>query len=1018
MIQKHSLSFLTQALVGTLAGTLIGCWVLRSSTAIAGAVLGVVRSDSAADWSQIEGRLKASQVNYTTVDLDNIRSITDLAGIQVLFLPNVEVLKTEQVKVIQQWVNQGGKLIASGPIGHKSTPLARQLLRTLLGSYWAFPLSGPAQPEAKKSGCREQICRDLTEWSPTVATQGIVNGGVLIPSSLESYTAGTWQGSGGSPSVITTRSATYIGWRWGSSEGAADTDAVWLQAAVNRYGGSVNNTFTANTPTPVQPTFTNPSNSPEANNTSNSSPVQPRVSNRDRNSEADNTSNQPRVSNRDRNSERNNTSNQPRVSNRDRNSERNNPSNQPRVSNRDRNAQRNNRNSNTAPVQTDGDRSTTSQRTANSRNSRQQPDNRPTPRSPEVPQTPPASSRGSSLISTLSPGSTPGVPETFIDPSDQVAPAGLNVTQGNDPIDEVMAVTMRQELMNLLGRFENALVAGNSSSTPVSLKVASTQLNEVAQTNTIDNKSANEVIAYVQQVLKDFPQLVAQQNWAAARQQWLEARKKLWENYPIDGERAGAEIRAVWLDRGTIVKARNEAGLAKIFDQLEQAGINTIFFETVNAGYPVYPSRVAPQQNPLTRGWDPLASGVKLAHERGMELHAWLWTFATANQRHNALVNQPNSYLGPVLTAHPDWANRDSQGRVWHERDGKAYLDPANREVRSYILRLVGEIVYNYDVDGIQLDYIRYPFQDPNRNFTFGYGTAGREQFRQLTGVDPISVSPRDTQLWSQWVNFRVEQVNMMVKEVSQLLRQQYPDVIFSVAVFPHPEQERIRKIQQHWEIWAEQNEVDLVVPMTYSLDTNRLQRITQPLTNSNRLGATLIVPSVKLLDLPEIVAIDQIQALRDLSTGGYSIFAVETIGHHLQGFFRRTQGCANQSCRSSAIPYRQPFVAAAERYTALKREWSFLLANDRLWIRDNELEVLDKKAEELAEALNLLASNPSAENFNNAQRLLTGFRDLFQRSMRLQALEQSYQVESWDNRLASLEMLLRYGERVELNRR
>jgi hypothetical protein len=101
-----------------------------------------------------------------------------------------------------------------------------------------------------------------------------------------------------------------------------------------------------------------------------------------------------------------------------------------------------------------------------------------------------------------------------------------------------------------------------------------------------------------------------------------------------------------------------------------------------------------------------------------------------------------------------------------------------------------------------------------------------------------------------------------------------------------------------------------------------------------------------------------------------------------------------------------------------LKREWSFLLANDRLWIRDNELEVLDKKAEELAEALNLLASNPSAENFNNAQRLLTGFRDLFQRSMRLQALEQSYQVESWDNRLASLEMLLRYGERVELNRR
>ena len=511
--------------------------------------------------------------------------------------------------------------------------------------------------------------------------------------------------------------------------------------------------------------------------------------------------------------------------------------------------------------------------------------------------------------------------------------------------------------------------------------------------------------------------MVNQQNWAAARQQWLEARQKLWENYPIDGQRAGAEIRAVWLDRGSIVQAGSEAGLAKIFDQLARAGINTVFFETVNAGYPIYPTRVAPQQNPLTRGWDPLASAVKLARERGMELHAWLWTFATANQRHNTLVNQPASYLGPVLTAHPDWANRDSRGRVWHELDGKAYLDPANREVRSYLLRLVGEIVYNYDVDGIQLDYIRYPFQDPNRNFNFGYGSAGREQFRQLTGVDPISVSPKNSQLWQQWVNFRVEQVNTMVREVSQLLRQQYPDTILSVAVFPHPEHDRIRKIQQHWETWAQQNYVDLVVPMTYSLDTNRLQRITQPLTHSDRLGATLIVPSVKLLNIPEIVAIDQIQALRDLPTGGYSIFAVETIGHHLQGFFSRTQGCADGGCRSTAIPYRQPFVAAADRYTALKREWSFLLANDRLWIRDPQLRALGEQASELAEALNQLASNPTPGNLNAAQRLLNDFERQFQRSMRLQALERSYQVESWENRLAGLKMLLRYGERVVLNR-
>ncbi|WP_413165711.1 family 10 glycosylhydrolase [Capilliphycus salinus ALCB114379] len=1053
MIQKHSLSFLTQALVGTLAGTFIGCGVLLpSSTAIAGAVLGVVRSDSATDWSQIESRLKASRVNYTTVDLENIRSLTDLAGIQVLFLPNVEVLRTEQVKIIQQWVNQGGKLIASGPIGQKSTPLARQLLRTLLGSYWAFPLSTPAQPEAKSHRCQEQICRELTQWSPTVESQGTVNGGVLIPSSLESYTAGVWSGSGGSPSVITTRSATYIGWRWGSSEGA-DVDALWLQAAVNRYEGSVNPGLALNSPTspPVQQPVQNPPENPEPNNTSTLPPVQQPVQNPPENPEPNNTSTSPPVQQPTVNSNRRNTSRANTAANRNSNS---NPTSAAGHTSRANTAA--NRNSNSNPTSAAGHTSranTAANRNSNSnptsaapptqprsrnqanrrertdrQNSRSQADNnnnnnnQPSARTQPVQPTPAASAgQNSSVLSRLSPGSTSGannrsVPENFVDPSDQVAPAGLSVTPGNEPIDEYMAMGMRQELMNLLGRFENALAAANSSSTPVSLKVASTQLNEVAQSNTIDNQSATAVIAFVEQVLKDFPELVNQQNWAVARQQWLEARQKLWENYPIDGQRAGAEIRAVWLDRGTIVQARSEAGLAKIFDQLAQAGINTVFFETVNAGFPIYPTKVAPQQNPSTRGWDPLASAVKLAHDRGMELHAWLWTFATANQRHNPLIGQPSTYIGPVLTAHPDWVNRDNRGRMWHENDGKAYLDPANREVRSYILRLVGEIVYNYDVDGIQLDYIRYPFQDPNRNFNFGYGTAGREQFRQLTGVDPISISPKDTQLWQQWTNFRVEQVNSMVREVSQFLRQQYPDVIFSVAVFPHPEADRIRKIQQHWETWTQQNYVDLLVPMTYSLDTNRLQRITQPLTDSNRLGATLIVPSVKLLDIPEIVAIDQIQALRDLPTGGYSIFAVETIGYHLQGFFNRTQGCGRQGCPSTAIPYREPFVAAADRYTALKREWSFLLANDRLWIRDNELEALSRKAEELGEALNELAANPTAQNFNNAQRLLSAFQAQFQRSMRLQALERRYQVESWENRLASVEMLLRYGERVELN--
>ena len=84
---------------------------------------------------------------------------------------------------------------------------------------------------------------------------------------------------------------------------------------------------------------------------------------------------------------------------------------------------------------------------------------------------------------------------------------------------------------------------------------------------------------------------------------------------------------------------------------------------------------------------------------------------------------------------------------------------------------------------------------------------------------------------------------------------------------------------------------MDLIVPMTYALDTNRLQRITQPLAKEKMLGSALISPSVKLLTLPEVVAIDQIQALRDLPTGGYAIFAVESISSGMRDSLTALKG-------------------------------------------------------------------------------------------------------------------------------
>ncbi|MGB7443679.1 MAG: family 10 glycosylhydrolase, partial [Coleofasciculaceae cyanobacterium] len=360
----------------------------------------------------------------------------------------------------------------------------------------------------------------------------------------------------------------------------------------------------------------------------------------------------------------------------------------------------------------------------------------------------------------------------------------------------VRLTAMVQELEELLGRFESALLAANAANSDIDL----TTTNAIEQfttpsakeTRTVDNSQtargnvatgqATQALNQARTSLVNFRAAVAKRDYREAGDQLHQARRTLWQNYPTDRQLAQPEIRAIWLDRGTIVKAKSEKDLAKIFDKLAQAGFNTVFFETVNASYPIYPSKIAPEQNPLVKGWDPLQAAVQLAHERGMELHAWVWMFAAANRRHNAILNQPADYPGPVLERHPDWAIFDKQGRLFHQDTQKAFLDPANPEVRSYLTALLEEIASRYEVDGIQIDYIRYPFQDPRVNQTYGYGKAARERFKELSGVDPIKVYPRDRRLWQKWTEFRVQQINSFVATVSERLREKRPELILSAA--------------------------------------------------------------------------------------------------------------------------------------------------------------------------------------------------------------------------------------------
>jgi uncharacterized lipoprotein YddW (UPF0748 family) len=844
--------------------------VLTPSLAIAEARIGVVRGQqNVKQWVTIADRVQKSGVNYCVVDLVAWQTEADFGKIDVLFIPNVETLDGNQVKSLASWMGKGGKVIVAGPTGNQATPEVRSQLRSLLGSYWAFPMSSPATLEPTNND-NQQLSATLT-------------GGVIVPTNTNSHTVAVWLADGKQSAVVVTPKATYFGWRWGiDTVSALDFDKAWLQTTLKNYGISLSK---GDKGTNVQ--FCNGSKA--------------------------NGQNQPLF---------------------------------------------------------------------------------PTEDDPTVP----------SKIPT--PSTQPVVPKR---------------------IDTSELKTMREELNQLIARFEATLITAEAIDSNIDLSTSKLveellssrsqdkNLNEISsQTDSkpeYTNPTAHFALIEAKKDRDTFWQLVEQKQYDKAKQQWTQARRLLWDNYPTNSQLAVPEIRGIWLDRGTIVQAKSEADLAKLFDRFGVAGINTIFFETVNASYTIYPSRIAPEQNPLTKGWDPLKAAVKLAHDRGMELHAWVWVFAAANKRHNTILNQPENYLGPVLTKHPDWANINNKGEIF-DNSKKAFLDPANPEVQRYLTSLLKEIATNYEVDGIQLDYIRYPFQDLDGSYSFGYGKAARQLFSQATGVDPVKLSPQDA-LWSQWLKFRIEQIDNFVASASSNLKQIRPELKLSVAVFPFNKQERLLKLQQNWEEWARRGWVDFVCPMTYAMDVSEFQKLTKPLFDREfDRTKTIFVPGIRLLNLPEIVTIEQMQLLRNLPAGGYALFAAENLTENLERLFKRTQGRSNEEDKA-ILPLSQPFSTVTARYQLLQREWNFLLSDRQLTIDEPEMREWGSQSDLLLATFQKLVKEPTPGNLVSAQLSLSFYRRRFPNWMRQYQQIQPYQVQAWSHRLDSLDRLLSYGEKL-----
>jgi uncharacterized lipoprotein YddW (UPF0748 family) len=286
---------------------------------------------------------------------------------------------------------------------------------------------------------------------------------------------------------------------------------------------------------------------------------------------------------------------------------------------------------------------------------------------------------------------------------------------------------------------------------------------------------------------------------------------------------APRELRGMWLTTVKNIDWPSQPGLPE--DQVKQEYLgwldvaqryhhNAIFVQIRPSTDAFWPSSYAPWSQWLTGkmdgsspGWDPLQWMIDQTHARNIEFHAWFNPYR-GDQGSPLGPGDDLSQLAPdhPLLKHPEWRVVFPQGT----NSDRLYFDPGIPAARKFVEDSMLDAVARYDIDGVDFDDFFYPYPEAKQDFgdAASYAEYGH-------GVDK-----------AQW---RRDNVNTMVREMSERLRALKPWVKFGIAPFgiwrnssTDPAGSATNGLQSYDQIyadtrtWVKQHWIDYVMPQLY----------------------------------------------------------------------------------------------------------------------------------------------------------------------------------------------------------
>jgi uncharacterized lipoprotein YddW (UPF0748 family) len=231
----------------------------------------------------------------------------------------------------------------------------------------------------------------------------------------------------------------------------------------------------------------------------------------------------------------------------------------------------------------------------------------------------------------------------------------------------------------------------------------------------------------------------------------------------------------------------------------------------------------------------------------------------------------------------PAYVGRLSRWTRAHDGDVEGlYTSAILPAAASHVASIVREIAGRYAVDGIHLDYARYPNED------FDYSAAAIQEFKsavrselstaawqELTDRESLDPLTFPGALPDRWSTFRRARLTALVMRARTALKAARPSALLSAAVVPDERMAFASRLQD-WRTWAGHGLVDVLAPMAYTPDASLFE---QQIAAAQEFAAGRPVwAGIGAYRLSPAATLQHIEAARRTGAAGILLFSYDAL--------------------------------------------------------------------------------------------------------------------------------------------